>query len=221
MPAFLSDPTPQTSAARPPGAHAAGSLAGGGRRAGAGEATESPEAAPPCAQHVLVDTRPPRPPPQPHPRLPEPVSQDEAGAGRAVADGPLGGRGSSERPAASSTGRVVTGHAHVPPRGRCSKPEPLGISGRGACELPGCFARSPCRGLSGRELRLTPQGPEAELFPHTNPGQGRGRGVGGNQVNSPHTQCGVRTQSCPTRDAVWDFEQGEGLAVNGHTCGVQ
>lgn len=110
---------------------------------------------------------------------------------------------------------------HVPPRGRCSKPEPLGISGRGACELPGCFARSPCRGLSGRELRLAPQGPEAELFPHTNPGQGRGRGVGGNQVNSPHTQCGVRTQSCPTRDAVWDFEQGEGLAVNGHTCGVQ
>lgn len=90
-----------------------------------------------------------------------------------------------------------------------------------ACELPGCFARSPCRGLSGRELRLAPQGPEAELFPHTNPGQGRGRGVGGNQVNSPHTQCGVRTQSCPTRDAVWDFEQGEGLAVNGHTCGVQ
>lgn len=137
-------------------------------------------------------------PPQPHPRLPEPVSQDEAGAGRAVADGPLGGRGSSERPAASSTGRGVTAHAHVPPRGRCSKPEPLGISGRGACELPGCFARSPCRGLSGRELRLAPQGPEAELFPHTNPGQGRGRGVGSNQVNSPHTQCGVRTQSCPT-----------------------
>lgn len=153
------------------------------------------------------------PPPAPTP--PQAARARLAGRGRS--------RPSSGRRPAGGTGLLgAAGRLqHVPPRGRCSKPEPLGISGRGACELPGCFARSPCRGLSGRELRLTPQGPEAELFPHTNPGQGRGRGVGSNQVNSPHTQCGVRTQSCPTRDAVWDFEQGEGLAVNGHTCGVQ
>lgn len=160
--AFLSDPTPQTSAAPPPGAHAAGSLAGGGRRAGAGEATESPEGAPPCAQHVLVDTRPPRPNPTPGCQSPSRRTRPEPAEQWQTArwgDGLLRAAGRLQHGAVGV--RVVTVHTLVPPRGRCSKPEPLGVSGRGACELPGCFARSPCRGPSGRELRLTPQGPEA------------------------------------------------------------